>query len=75
MVMSTGILLFLIQVTLLLPGDSHRFRDHKNWSWHGKLHKAQNVSCDTYFYVLSYRMGIEKMNTWMRQFGFGEKLA
>ncbi|OTG79896.1 penicillin-binding protein 2 [Acinetobacter sp. ANC 5054] len=57
-----------------LPGDSHRFRDHKK-TGHGavNLHKAQVVSCDTYFYVLSYRMGIEKMNSWMRQFGFGEK--
>lgn len=57
-----------------LPGDSHRFRDHKK-SGHGtvNMHKAQVVSCDTYFYVLSYRMGIEKMNAWMRQFGFGEK--
>ncbi|MPW41566.1 penicillin-binding protein 2 [Acinetobacter sp. Ac_877] len=57
-----------------LPGDSHRFRDHKK-TGHGvvDLHKAQVVSCDTFFYVLSYRMGIEKMNAWMRQFGFGEK--
>ncbi|RKG34629.1 penicillin-binding protein 2 [Acinetobacter tianfuensis] len=57
-----------------LPGDSHRFRDHKK-SGHGavNMHKAQIVSCDTYFYVLSYRMGIERMNTWMRQFGFGSK--
>ena len=57
-----------------LPGDSHRFRDHKK-SGHGavNLHKAEVVSCDTYFYILSYRMGIEKMNDWMRQFGFGEK--
>lgn len=57
-----------------LPGDSHRFRDHKK-SGHGtvNMHKAQVVSCDTYFYVLSYRTGIEKMNAWMRQFGFGEK--
>ena len=57
-----------------LPGDSHRFRDHKK-TGHGSvnLHKAQVVSCDTYFYVLSYRMGIEKMDAWMRQFGFGEK--
>ncbi len=57
-----------------LPGDSHRFRDHKK-SGHGtvNMHKAQVVSCDTYFYVLSYRMGIEKMDMWMRQFGFGEK--
>lgn len=57
-----------------LPGDSHRFRDHKK-SGHGtvNMHKAQVVSCDTYFYVLSYRMGIEKMDAWMRQFGFGGK--
>ena len=57
-----------------LPGDSHRFRDHKK-TGHGavNMHKAQVVSCDTYFYILSFRMGIEKMNTWKRQFGFGEK--
>lgn len=57
-----------------LPGDSHRFRDHKK-TGHGtvNLHTAQVVSCDTYFYVLSYRMGIERMDTWMRQFGFGEQ--
>ncbi|AYA70371.1 penicillin-binding protein 2 [Acinetobacter sp. WCHA55] len=57
-----------------LPGDSHKFRDWKK-SGHGvvNLHKSQVVSCDTFFYILSFRMGIEKMNIWMRQFGFGEK--
>ncbi|MHA3891309.1 penicillin-binding protein 2 [Acinetobacter sp. GXMZU3951] len=57
-----------------LPGDSHKFRDWKK-SGHGvvNLHKSQVVSCDTFYYVLSYRMGIEKMNAWMRQFGFGQK--
>ncbi len=57
-----------------LPGDSHRFRDWRK-TGHGvvNLHKAQVVSCDTYYYILSYRMGIERMNSWMRQFGFGEK--
>ena len=57
-----------------LPGDSHKFRDWRK-SGHGivDLHKAQVVSCDTYFYILSYRMGIERMNAWMRQFGFGAK--
>lgn len=57
-----------------LPGDSHRFRDWRK-TGHGSvnLHKAQVVSCDTYYYTLAYRMGIERMNTWMRQFGFGEK--
>lgn len=57
-----------------LPGDSHKFRDHKK-TGHGSvnMHKAQVVSCDTYFYILSYQMGIDRMNEWMRQFGFGEK--
>ncbi|MGD9700493.1 penicillin-binding protein 2 [Acinetobacter sp.] len=57
-----------------LPGDSHKFRDWRK-SGHGtvNLHKAQVVSCDTYYYILAYRMGIEKMNAWMRQFGFSEK--
>ncbi|WP_312969467.1 penicillin-binding protein 2 [Acinetobacter gerneri] len=57
-----------------LPGDSHKFRDWKK-TGHGvvNLHKAIMVSCDTYFYILSYQMGIDRMNEWMRQFGFGEK--
>ena len=57
-----------------LPGDSHKFRDWKK-TGHGSvnMHKSIVISCDTYFYILSYQMGIDKMNTWMRQFGFGEK--
>ncbi len=57
-----------------LPGDSHKFRDWKKGG-HGmvNLHKSIIDSCDTYFYVLSYQMGIDKMNAWMRQFGFGQK--
>lgn len=57
-----------------LPGDSHKFRDWKK-SGHGtvNMHKAIIDSCDTYFYVLSYQLGIDRMNEWMRQFGFGQK--
>ena len=57
-----------------LPGDSHKFRDWRK-TGHGSvnMHKSIVVSCDTYFYILSYQMGIERMNQWMRQFGFGEK--
>lgn len=57
-----------------LPGDSHKFRDWKK-SGHGvvDIHKAIVQSCDTFFYVLSYQMGIDKMHTWMSQFGFGQK--
>lgn len=57
-----------------LPGDSHRFRDWKK-TGHGTvdLNKAITWSCDTFFYVLAYRMGIDNMHDWMTQFGFGER--
>lgn len=57
-----------------LPGDSHKFRDWKK-SGHGivNMHKSIVVSCDTYFYIMAHQLGIERMNEWMRQFGFGEK--
>lgn len=57
-----------------LPGDSHRFRDWRK-SGHGTvdLTKAIAQSCDTFFYVLAYRMGIQNMHDWMTQFGFGSK--
>ncbi|MEC7118764.1 MAG: penicillin-binding protein 2 [Pseudomonadota bacterium] len=57
-----------------LPGDSHRFRDWRKGG-HGvvDMNKAIAQSVDTYFYVLSYRMGIEKMHAWMSHFGFGQK--
>ncbi|KAA8734570.1 penicillin-binding protein 2 [Acinetobacter qingfengensis] len=57
-----------------LPGDSHKFRDWKK-SGHGivDIDKAIAMSCDTFFYVLSYQMGIDKMHSWMTQFGFGQK--
>ncbi len=37
------------------------------------MHKAIIMSCDTYFYILANQMGIDQMNQWMRQFGFGQK--
>lgn len=57
-----------------LPGDSHKFRDWKK-SGHGivNMHKAIIMSCDTYFYIVAHQMGIDQMNQWMRQFGFGQK--
>ncbi len=57
-----------------LPGDSHKFRDWKK-TGHGivNMHKAIIMSCDTYFYILANQMGIDQMNQWMRQFGFGQK--
>lgn len=57
-----------------LPGDSHQFRDWKKGG-HGivDLHRAIVESCDTYFYQLSDRMGVDRFHDWMRNFGFGSK--
>ncbi|HEX6590856.1 MAG TPA: penicillin-binding protein 2 [Moraxellaceae bacterium] len=57
-----------------LPGDSHMFRDWKKQG-HGMvdMHKAVVQSCDTYFYQLSDRMGVDRFHDWMKQFGFGER--
>ncbi|MFP5430254.1 MAG: penicillin-binding protein 2 [Gammaproteobacteria bacterium] len=57
-----------------LPGDSHRFRDWKK-TGHGmvNMHKAVVESCDTYFYQLSDRMGVDRFHDWMKHFGFGTK--
>ncbi len=56
-----------------LPGDSHMFRDWKKGG-HGivNLHRAVEISCDTYFYQLSSRMGVDRFHDWMAQFGFGQ---
>lgn len=60
----------------LLPGDEteRKYRDWKKQG-HGRvdLSKAIEQSCDVYFYELAYRMGIEKMHTFLAKFGFGEK--
>ena len=57
-----------------LPGDNHKFRDWKK-SGHGtvNLTKAIVESVDTYFYKLSYQLGIDKMHDWMTRFSFGSK--
>ncbi len=57
-----------------LPGDSHQFRDWRKGG-HGivDMHRAVEQSCDTYFYQLSDRMGVDRFHDWMSQFGFGAK--
>lgn len=57
-----------------LPHASHIYRDWKK-SGHGvvDLYKAIIVSCDTYFYELSQKLGIDKIEEMMRLFGFGQK--
>lgn len=57
-----------------LPGDSHQFRDDVRGG-HGVVDLAKSVaaSCDTFYYVLAYRLGIDRMHEWMTKFGFGSK--
>lgn len=56
-----------------LKNVSHQWRDWLRWG-HGHVNvtTAIEVSCDTYFYDLAYRMGIDEISGYMRQFGFGE---
>jgi penicillin-binding protein 2 len=44
-------------------------------SAHGEvdMRHALVQSCNTYFYVLAERVGLEPINTWARRFGFGER--
>ncbi|HEY5993101.1 MAG TPA: penicillin-binding protein 2 [Gallionellaceae bacterium] len=58
----------------MLAGSSHRYRDWKTGG-HGSvdMFKAIQQSCDTYFYGLATEMGIEKMHSFLSQFGFGSK--
>ena len=55
-----------------LPGRSHRYRDWKR-EGHGlmDLHQAIVESCDVYFYRLAVAMGIDRIESSLRVFGFG----
>lgn len=56
-----------------LPGSEKRYRDWKKWG-HGRLNvtKALEESADTFFYQVSYDMGIDRLSSWMSKFGYGE---
>ena len=57
-----------------LPGNDHKYRDWKEWG-HGRvnMNKAIIESCDTYFYDMSVRLGIDQMSEGMKHFGFGRR--
>ena len=57
-----------------LPGNDHKYRDWKEWG-HGRVNmdKAIIESCDTYFYDMSVRLGIDQMSEGMKHFGFGRR--
>lgn len=50
-----------------------KYRDWKRWG-HGwvDVYKALEESCDTYFYDLALRLGMDRISPKMTQFGFGE---
>jgi penicillin-binding protein 2 len=56
----------------MLPGSTHRYRDWRPQG-HGEvsLHKAIVESCDVYFYNLATELGIDRIETFMKSFGFG----
>lgn len=56
-----------------LPGNLHQYRDWKQGG-HGivNVHKAVVISCDTFFYTVAHRMGIEKLSGFLGGFGLGK---
>ncbi|WP_445768556.1 penicillin-binding protein 2 [Rheinheimera sp.] len=58
----------------MLPNADHRFRDHLRGG-HGwvDVYKAMMKSCDTYFYELGVKLGIDRISDYMGKMGFGEK--
>lgn len=57
-----------------LPNSSHRYRDWKPGG-HGSvdMRRAITISCDTFFYGLAMELGIDRLSSFVRHFGFGQK--
>ncbi|MDM8546895.1 penicillin-binding protein 2 [Candidatus Venteria ishoeyi] len=55
-----------------LPKQSHKYRDWKR-SGHGHVsfHQSVEQSCDVYFYDLAHDLGINRLSTFLQQFGLG----
>ncbi|MDD9893212.1 MAG: penicillin-binding protein 2 [Gammaproteobacteria bacterium] len=58
----------------LLPNSEHRYRDWKR-TGHGRtdLDKALVQSCDVYFYDLARNLGIDRIHSYLSQFGLGQR--
>ena len=57
-----------------LPNTEHKYRDWKK-AGHGAMDmdSAITQSCDVYFYELSNDMGIDKLSSFLAEFGFGAR--
>jgi penicillin-binding protein 2 len=55
-----------------LPGNTRKYRDWKR-TGHGTVNLRNSIvqSCDVYFYDLALSLGIDNMNSYLRNFGFG----
>lgn len=64
---------FFGAATFSIPGTAKKFRDWGNGG-HGwmNVYRAIEISADTFFYDLAYRVGIDKIHEYMTKFGFGE---
>ncbi len=60
----------------MLENDERVYRDWKR-EGHGKVNLSRAIieSCDTYFYEMSFRTGIDQISPFLAQFGFGEDLS
>ncbi len=57
-----------------LPNDEHKYRCwKKEGHQHVTLGESITQSCDTYFYDMAYRMGIDRLHDYLQQFGFGQR--
>lgn len=56
-----------------LPGSTHKFRDWRRWG-HGwmDIYRAIEISCDTFFYDMAFKSGIDNIHKYMSYFGFGQ---
>ncbi len=57
-----------------LKNDDHRYRDWKKTGHgHTDLNKAIRESCDVFFYDLALKLGIDRISSYLGQFGLGQR--
>lgn len=58
-----------------LENDERFYRDWKRQGHGNHVNLAQAIieSCDTYFYEMSFNLGIDRMHDFMQRFGFGKR--
>lgn len=57
-----------------LPNSTHRFRDWRKGG-HGWVNVTDAItsSCDTYFYTIGHKLGIEQISRFLKRFGYGQR--